>query len=59
MWTTFELSSLAAKVSVEPWLKAVTLIKNKVLFHKIVSMTGSHNNEIKGEDKTNIYWVIK
>lgn len=47
-WSQFELGSLAARVSVEPRLKAVIPIKNKVLYYKILSMPGSHNSEIEG-----------
>lgn len=52
MWAKFELGSLTATVSVESCLKAVILLKNKVLYHKIVSMAGSPNNAIeeRGQD---------
>lgn len=48
MWTKFELGSLAARVSAEPGLKAVIRIDDQVLYHKILSMTGSHNSETEG-----------
>lgn len=53
-WTKFELGSLAARVSTKPRLEAVIHIKN-TCYHKILSMTGSHNSETEGRDRTNIY----